>query len=237
MLPVVVLAGGLGRRVQAATRDVVPKVLVNTCGRPFLDFKLLSLQRSGAREVVLLLGRHGDQVESHVGDGSRFGLKVDCRHDGPQLLGTGGSVAAALCGLPERFWVTYGDTLLDFDVAAAESRFSDASSFDGLMTVLHNENRWGRSNVRVGDGFVISYGEPADDCEFIDYGMIALRAGAFAGLPKDEPFDLGVVFRRMTERRRLGAFEVAQRFHEIGTFEVMQETESYLRLHPESFGL
>jgi hypothetical protein len=127
--------------------------------------------------------------------------------------------------------------LLDFDVAAAESRFSDASSFDGLMTVLHNENRWGRSNVRVGDGFVISYGEPADDCEFIDYGMIALRAGAFAGLPKDEPFDLGVVFRRMTERRRLGAFEVAQRFHEIGTFEVMQETESYLRLHPESFGL
>ena len=43
--------------------------------------------------------------------------------DGPTLRGTGGAVLHALPLLPARFWVTYGDTLLDVDLAAAEAAF------------------------------------------------------------------------------------------------------------------
>ena len=40
--------------------------------------------------------------------------------DGPTLLGTGGSIGAALEALPEVFWVTYGDTLLEVPMADVE---------------------------------------------------------------------------------------------------------------------
>src|SRR5712692_2156565 len=119
MLPVAVLAGGLGNRLHAVTGDALPKALVPVLGRPFIDWKLEGLAAAGTHRVVLLVGHHGGQIRAHVGDGRRYGLSVEYVEDGPVLLGTGGAVARALPSLADAFWVTYGDTLLEFDVAAA----------------------------------------------------------------------------------------------------------------------
>lgn len=230
MLPVVILAGGLATRLQDVTGGRTPKAMVPVAGRPFIDHQLATLAAAGVHDVVLLIGSLGEQIEAHVGDGRRFGLTVRCVPDGDALLGTGGAVRAALDVLPAAFWLTYGDTLLDVDMAGAEAEFS-SRALGGLMTVLENADRWDLSNVDVVDDLVTAYDprpEPGGH-RFIDYGMSILDADAFDGQPPSAAFGLGRIFERLIAARRLGAFRVRRRFYDIGTPERLAETEAFVR--------
>ena len=230
MLTVAVLAGGLGTRLRSLTGDVLPKVMAPVLEHPFIDYKLAGLSAAGAERVVLLVGHQGEQIKARVGDGARYGLQVSYVEDGPALRGTGGALRHALDGLADAFWVTYGDTLLEVPMPEAEAAFA-ASNLDGLMTVLHNRDRYEPSNVRVERGLVVEYAKdprPAH-AEHIDYGMLAFRREAFAAWPDEEAFDLGAVLESLIARDSMLAFEVTERFHDIGTVEALRETEAFLR--------
>ncbi|MGB9605368.1 MAG: sugar phosphate nucleotidyltransferase, partial [Bryobacteraceae bacterium] len=91
MLPVAILAGGLGTRLCPLTENV-PKSLVPVAGEPFLAHQLRLLARSGIERVVLCTGHLGEKIREFAGDGRRFGLSVDYSEDGPAPLGTAGAV-------------------------------------------------------------------------------------------------------------------------------------------------
>jgi NDP-sugar pyrophosphorylase family protein len=230
LLTVAVLAGGLGTRLRAITGDLVPKVMAPVLGRPFIDYKLESLAADGAERVLLLIGHQADQIRTSVGSGDRFGLHVSYVDDGPTLRGTGGALRHALDELGDAFWVTYGDTLLDVTVPEAEETFA-ASGLSSLMTVLHNRDRYEPSNVRVEHGRVVEYRkQPSPSrAEHIDYGMLAFRREAFEAWDDGAGFDLGAVLEACIARDSMLAFEVTERFHDIGTVEALQETEAFLR--------
>src|SRR5689334_12852457 len=154
-VPAALLAGGLATRLRPIT-EKVPKAMVEVAGRPFIDHQLALLRRNGVRRVVLCLGYLGEQVERHVGDGSDRGLEVRYSHDGERLLGTGGALLRAAPLLGPAFWVLYGDSYMDIDYAAVLRHFA-AGGQDGLMTVLHNEGRWDRSNVVFQNGRLLCY--------------------------------------------------------------------------------
>ena len=229
MMPVAVLAGGLGTRMAGVVAEGMPKVLVPVAGRPFLDFKLASLAAQGVDRVVLLLGHGADRVAEYLGGGRPFGMEVGIVLDGPELMGTGGAVRRALPHLGDRFWVTYGDTYLRAPMAAAEEAFA-GSGWAGLMTVLENGDAWDRSNVRVESGLIVEYrkGAPAGTFRHIDYGLLLLEAMVFGAWPEGEPFDLAEVLGRLVGERRLGAFEVTERFYEVGSPEGYREAQAFL---------
>jgi NDP-sugar pyrophosphorylase family protein len=225
-----VLAGGLGTRLRLVTGETLPKALVPVAGRPFIDRKLEELHGRGAEEVVLLVGHGGDALRTHVGDGATFGLHVTYLEDGQTLLGTGGALLRARPMLGDTFWTTYGDTLLTVDTASAEAQFA-ASDALGLMTVLHNRDRWEPSNARIEGSRVVAYSKdprPAG-AEHIDYGMLLFRAAALSGFGPGDAFDLGEALGVLVADKRLDAFEVTERFHDIGTVEALRETEEWVR--------
>lgn len=228
----VILAGGLGTRIASVTEAAaIPKALIPLNGEPFIDHKLRELRDRGVSEVWLLVGHRAAALEEHLGDGRDHGLRVRFVHDGPRLLGTGGALRQAAAVLPDRFWLTYGDTLLDVPLAEVE-RSMGAGDL-AVMTVLRNADRWEPSNVAVDERQrrVAAYrkGAPTGSFEFIDYGMLLVRRDLFAlAADLDDPFDLGVVWQRCIDAGRLGAFEVTERFHEIGTPDALAETEAWL---------
>jgi len=229
LLPVAVLAGGLGIRLRTVTGDDLPKALLPVAGRPFIDHKLLELRDEGAHSVLLLVGHGGGAIREHVDDGARFGLDVTYLDDGPVLLGTGGALARATPLLGDEFWVTYGDTLLEVDTAAAEASLERDDAVC-LMTVLHNRDRWEPSNARVDGARVAAYGKNPrpPGAEHIDYGMLLFRSAAFAGFARDEPLDLALVLQGLVATSRLAAFTVTTRFHDIGTPDALRDTEAWL---------
>lgn len=228
-LPVAILAGGLATRLGAVTRTR-PKALVEVAGRPFAEHQAEVLRGQGIARVVWLVGYRAVQIEEALGDGSRWGLQFDYVHDGPTLLGTGGAVRRALGTLGREFFVMYGDSYLDCDFPAVEAAFR-ASGRAGLMTVFRNEDRYDASNVEYEDGRIRRYDkkERTAAMRHIDWGLGVLTDRAFEPYPDGTVFDLSRVYQDLLARGELAAFEVANRFYEIGSPDGLRDTDEYLR--------
>jgi len=227
-MQVVILAGGLGTRLGALTATL-PKALVPVNGTPFLAHVFALLKEHGLEDILLLHGHHGRQLEEAFGDGSAHGVHLTYRHDGPKLLGTGGSLRNAIELLESEFFVLYGDTFLDIEYGAVEHAFR-SSGKPALMTVLHNQDRWDRSNVIFRDGQLILYDKRnrVPGMEHIDYGLGAFRREVIAELPVGQATDLAELYARLVREGRIGGYEVTQRFYEIGTERGLIETREYL---------
>jgi N-acetyl-alpha-D-muramate 1-phosphate uridylyltransferase len=220
VIPVAVLAGGLGTRL-GALGQTTPKALIEVAGRPFALWQLELLRAHGVGRVVMCVGHHGERIEAEIG--TPFGLDVRYVHDPPELAGTAGALRGALDHLGDPFLVLYGDTYLRIDYADVARA---AAGRRGLMTVLRNEGRWDTSNAIFDGERVVRYDKrsPTPDMQWIDYGLGALRADAL-DLPGD---DLADVYRALAERGELSGYVASERFYEIGTPGSLAETAAFL---------
>jgi N-acetyl-alpha-D-muramate 1-phosphate uridylyltransferase len=225
-----ILCGGMATRLGAlaATR---PKSLIEVEGAPFVAHQLALLKRNGIRRVVLAVGHLAEAIEAEIGDGARYGVPVGYSHDGPVRLGTGGAVLKALPQLGAAFFVVYGDSYLTCDYRQVARHFASQPGVRGLMTVFRNEGMWGSSNIVFTAGRIAKYDKASRDpaMRHIDYGLNILTAAAFAGFAAEKEFDLSLVFQRLLAAESLAAFEVAERFYEIGSHEGLADLAAYLR--------
>ena len=229
LMPVIILAGGLATRLRPLT-ERIPKALLEIEGHPFLWHQLHLLKRNGIRRVVLLVGHLGELIQKEFGDGSSLGITIDYSFDGPTLLGTAGAIRRALPLLPTPFFVLYGDSYLPCDYRGIEAAFRQ-SGRSGLMTVYRNDGLYDRSNVEYINGQILKYDkrDRTAAMHHIDYGLGAFRPEAFAALPPNEPCDLAAVYQSLLATGNLAAFEVRERFYEIGSPEGIQDTAEFIR--------
>jgi len=227
-LTVAILAGGLATRLRPIT-EAVPKSLLEVNGEPFAVHQLRLLHANGIRRVVLCVGHLGELVQRAIGDGAALGLQVDYSFDGPALLGTAGAIRKALPRLGDSFFVMYGDSYLPCDYAAIARSFASAGVL-GMMTVFRNEGKWDASNVEFERGTILTYSKKdwTPRMRYIDYGLGVFRAEAFHGLPAGKVCDLTEVYADLLQRKQLAAFEVHERFYEIGSPGGLRETAEFL---------
>jgi N-acetyl-alpha-D-muramate 1-phosphate uridylyltransferase len=228
LLTVAILAGGLATRLRPMT-ETVPKSLLEVNGEPFAMHQLRLLQANGIRRVVICIGHLGALVQRAIGDGGALGLEVDYSIDGPVLLGTAGAIKNALPKLGKTFFVMYGDSYLPCDYAAISRNFESAGVL-GMMTVFRNEGKWDASNVEFAAGKIVAYSKANRNprMRYIDYGLGVFRAEAFDILPVGEASDLAELYMDLLQRRQLAAYEVTERFYEIGSPEGLRETAEFL---------
>jgi N-acetyl-alpha-D-muramate 1-phosphate uridylyltransferase len=227
-LPVVILAGGMATRLGDLARDT-PKSLVDVAGKPFIAHQLSLLRGQGLTDIVLCTGHLGGQLEEVVGDGSRYGVRVRYSPDGETPRGTGGALRQALPLLGEAFLAMYGDSYLECDYRAVERAFL-ASGRPALLTVIRNNDQWDRSNVLCVNGRIVRYSKEhrTADMRHIDYGLAAMRADVFRGYTDGGALDLARVYEDLAAGNELAAYEVSDRFYEIGTPSGLAETRQHL---------
>lgn len=226
--PVLLLAGGKATRLGSISQTVA-KALVPVAGRPFIDYQLERLASHGIREVILCVGHFAEQIRNHVGNGSRFGLRVRYSEDGPTPRGTGGAVRNALPLIGAGCWVLYGDSLLDVNYREVFAELP--ASALGLMTVFHNQNRYDKSNVLFRNGRLVKYSktETTPDMTHIDYGLSLLCSAAIEQIPADRQSDLAELYAKLSIAGEMVGVEVMKRFYEIGSPTGLRETEEFLR--------
>jgi NDP-sugar pyrophosphorylase family protein len=208
----------------------MPKALLDVQGRPFIAWQLEWIHQQGGRRVVICAGHLGEQIEAEIGNGAAFGLDVAFVYDGPVLLGTAGALLRALPILGDApFFVLYGDSYLPIAWQPVQAAF-EASHQLALMTVYRNEDQLDRSNVELADGRILVYDkrQHAPRMQHIDYGLGLLRPEALAAVPLDAPADLAAVYADLLARGQLAAYEVHERFYEIGSIDGLEATRRFL---------
>jgi NDP-sugar pyrophosphorylase family protein len=228
ILPVAILAGGLATRLRPLTRKI-PKSLVEIQGEPFIRHQLRLLASRGIGRAVILAGYLGEMIQEALGGGEQFGMQVEYSFDGPRLLGTAGAVRKALPLLGKSFFLLYGDSYLPCDYSQVQRVFEEKGRL-ALMTVFRNEDRWDRGNIELKDGEIQVYDKKVQTpgMRHIDYGLGVFQARAFERVPADDPYDLAVLYQELLALGELSAFEVRERFYEIGSLEGMEDLRRHL---------
>ena len=135
----VIVAGGFGTRLLPLTAHR-PKHLLEVGGVPFLEHQVGRLAAAGVRHVVVATSYHADLFEPVLGDGKRWGIRLDyVQEDEP--LGTAGAirnVAPALADDPEGAVVILnGDVLSGHDLAAQLRDFETPREGRAVDVSLH----------------------------------------------------------------------------------------------------
>jgi NDP-sugar pyrophosphorylase family protein len=234
----VILAGGLGTRLGALTRKI-PKPMAPVAGIPYLEHQLRLLERQSLRDVLMLTGYLGDQIESYFGDGSRLGLRIRYSRE-RRPLGTGGALREARSLLDESFLLMYGDSLLPIEYSPAAHLLEGSAALGVIVVYLDPSGDTAvRPNVALDrSGLVARYDKTATAdaaLEYVEAGVSCFRRDVLDLLPDGAP-DRGpvsfeqYVFPRLIDRRQLVGLPTLQRFYDIGTPDRLRVIEDYLRL-------
>jgi len=132
---VVILAGGLGKRLRPYT-ETIPKPLIEISEKPFLEYKLNQLRNFGTKKILLCVGYLGEKIEEYFKDGKDFGLDIKYSYE-KELLGTAGAIKLAESLIETNpFIVMNGDTYLNFDIA----KLNEDESSKIIMVVANATN-------------------------------------------------------------------------------------------------
>lgn len=226
-MQVAILAGGLATRLKSLAENT-PKSMLRVSEKPFLQYQLDFLKRSNVRDIVLCLGYLGEAIESYFSNGKDFGVSIKYSYE-DKLLDTAGALRNAEKLLEDEFFVMYGDSYLFLDFEAAMSYFKKHDKL-ALMTVYKNYDRYDRSNVVVEGNLVKRYSkrEKTKDMVYIDYGASILRKRTLDMVPQNQVYPLEELFAQLIEQKELLAFEVKERFYQIGSLEGLQEFERFI---------
>lgn len=236
-MQVVILAGGLGKRLKPLT-EKVPKPMISINGRPFLEHQLKLLKKFNLTRVILCLGHRAGVVESYFGSGSQWGFDIKYSIE-EKLLGTGGALKRAEEYLEDSFLLLNGDTYLPIDYTRLISCFRETNRI-GLIVVYDNQKKIAPNNIALDkSNMVIRYNKDASDfvgelyyssaslvdeanevqgMSYVDAGALVLKKKVLDLIPEDRVVSLEEeIFPELIRLRELGAYPTKQRYYDIGT--------------------
>jgi NDP-sugar pyrophosphorylase family protein len=213
----VILAGGLATRLRPLTEQI-PKCLIKIHGKPFMEYQIDLLRSKGIKRILLCLGYLSEQVTSYFRNGHAFGVQISYSLEDDQLLGTGGALRQAYPLLEQEVLLLYGDSYLEFSWPEMLAHFRKTKSA-ALMLVHRNQNQWDQSNVVLENGYVKIYDKKntLPEMEYIDAGLSILKKEVIREIPPNQFYDLADFYQALARRKLLKAYEIQQRFYEVGS--------------------
>jgi NDP-sugar pyrophosphorylase family protein len=227
-IQVAIIAGGLATRLGELTKSR-PKSLVTINSKPFLAYQLETLKAQGITDVVLCIGHLGEQIKETFGDGNKYGMHINYSIENTPL-GTAGALKNAAPLLADNFFVLYGDSFLLLDYRKIWSFFLAQNKL-GLVTAYRNYNSYDESNMVIEGNRVLKYSklEKSGDMVYIDYGASVYQKAVLQLIPENQAYSLEDLFVRLIRMEQLLAFEVKDRFYEIGSKKGLQDFAEYIK--------
>jgi NDP-sugar pyrophosphorylase family protein len=182
----VILAGGRGQRLAPYT-NVLPKPLMPIDDMPILEIVLRQLKHYGIGEVFIAVGYLASLIQTYVGDGSRYGLKVHYSME-HKPLGTAGPLKL-IKQLDDAFLLMNGDLLTSLN-------FRDLIEFHQRNQATVTVSTYPRKvQITLGvinadeENSVVSYIEKPSYDFRVSMGINVLQASALNYIPDDQFFD------------------------------------------------
>jgi len=130
---VVILAGGFGSRLVDEIGADVPKCMALINGIPLIETQIKLCVENGFSSVLILLHHLADKVIESLGDGVRFGIRIEYAIE-TNPRGTAGAIYDASSRLADTFLVIYGDTFLNVNL---KKFFNAKAKKDSVLTFCH----------------------------------------------------------------------------------------------------
>jgi len=217
VLPVAILAGGLGTRIQSVSNGL-PKSLIEINGKPFLEWQLQLLEKNKCKSIVICTGYKSKLIKCYLENRPKSKMEIKLSYDGKYSLGTGGALIKAQKLLGKSFLVMYGDSYLSVNFEEVTEYFLDIKE-SGLMTVLRNDLGSEPSNIFFKDKLVLEYDKvnSNEKMQYVDYGLMAFNSECLSKFNVGGSFDLSLILNQLAIQKELAGYEVVERYYEVGS--------------------
>ncbi len=209
----VIMAGGRGVRLGDLTSNT-PKPMLKVAGRPILERLILHLVGFGIRRIFLSVHYLPEIIQTHFGDGSRFGCKIEYLSEN-QPLGTGG----ALSLLPEKpvhpVLVCNGDLITQADIDAM-IRFHEDEQFDMTVGVRDYSYQIPFGCAELDGKKLVSLSEKPSMVHHINAGMYLIAPSVLAMVPESYFPITDLIQSCLDSGKRVGAWRVEDDWIDVG---------------------
>lgn len=218
-----ILAAGRGDRMRPLT-DHTPKPLLQAGGQTLIEHTMRALAAGGFRELVINHAHLGHQLEEHLGNGHRLGVRIEWSPEPDGALETGGGIFQALPRLGrEPFLVVNGDIWTDFPFARLPR------TIDGLayLVLVDNPPQHPEGDFALVNGRVL-----ADGPSRLTFSGIGIyHPDLFRGCQPGK-FPLAPLLRAAMSRQAVSGEHYTGCWRDIGTPERLAELDRELSAHP-----
>jgi len=218
--PVVIMAGGEGKRLRPLTQSC-PKPMLRIGGKPLLEIILEQCIDSGFQHFYISVNYLKKQIQDYFGDGARWHVRIDYLEE-TQPLGTGG----ALSLLPQKptvpLLVLNGDVLTRVDYGRL-LRFHDEHHNAASICVREHTTQIPYGVVRVDDLHVLKLEEKPVLSHYVNAGIYLLNPELLDLVPQNLFFDMPTLLEKaMQHQHHVSAFPIHEYWLDIGHPETLE---------------
>lgn len=230
-----ILAAGEGRRMLPLTEHC-PKPLLRVNGKCLIEHHIEKLVAAGFCDIVINVSYLGDMVVKHLGDGAKYGARIQFSHETVPLETGGGLLKALPLIGDDPFLLVNGDVWTDYPFSSLLTRreiFTKVAENGAYLFLVQNpvHNPEGdfvfTSDVAVAGDLIALKGntQQAENTSTYTFsGLSVINPKLIESYPhKREKFALLEVFKHAIESRKLWGEIFSGQWVDVGTPERLEQ--------------
>lgn len=229
-IDVVILCGGIGKRLGALTKDI-PKPMVMIADRPFLDILIEHIASFGFKRFVLCVGYKKEVIEEYFRAHKRNDITIVFSHeDEDKLLGTGGGLKNAEGTIKSpNFLVMNGDSFLAMDFGKLLEFHSRKKALVSIA-LTKADKRSDTGSVKMGsEDEIIAFSEKGSIAgqAYVNAGVYVFDSKVFQLMPSSNAFSLEYDFFPSLIGKGIYGYVTDGEVLDIGTTERLEMAKTF----------
>ena len=164
----IIMAGGKGTRMRPYT-NILPKPLLPIGTNSIIELNIKQLSDAGIDNIIIAVGYLGQLIESIIGNGDRYGLKISYSYE-DEPLGTVGAISMMKDELEDSFYVMNGDILTDINYNNLRS-FHIQNNSDVTISTYIKKHKVRLGVLKINDSNIEDYIEKPTTDYYVSMGI------------------------------------------------------------------
>lgn len=222
--PVLLMAGGFGKRLHPLTVDI-PKPMLKVGQKPILESIIQQVVDSGFHNLYIAIHYKGELVRSYFGDGARWGASIQYLEE-VSPLGTGGALSMLpRDGSSTPVLLMNGDLLTSIDFGHMLT-FHDEHKADITMCVREIEFEIPYGVVKVRNQEIVEIQEKPVERYFANAGIYVVSRSVTSDLADGERVEMPeLITQNLLFGKRVSAFPIHEYWLDIGLMKQYEQAQ------------
>jgi len=220
---VILMAGGLGTRLQPLTNDT-PKPLLKVGSKPILETIIENFAAYGFTDIIISVNYKAHMIKNYFKDGSKFGVKITYIEENKRL-GTAGALSLIDEPINEPFFVMNADLLTNVNFSHFLDYHIQGNSV-GTMCVREYDFQVPYGVIQTNNEKITSIIEKPIHKFFVNAGIYLLSHKILKLIPKDTFYDMPTLFEKLIEdNKNILSFPIHEYWLDIGKMEDFEKAQ------------
>jgi len=231
-VPVVIMAGGQGNRLEPFTK-ILPKALIPICDKPAVQVIMDNFLQYISGDFYLVLGHKSEMIKSYFNT-IAINYQINYLHEGIKPLGTVGGLQLIPKKFAQTFFLCNCDTIVK-------------AKYDDIFT-FHKQNEFDITIIGSMQHFMVPYGvmkinaggelkeieEKPEYSFLVNTGMYIIEKRVLQYIPKNRCFHIIDLIKRIKKNKhKIGVYPVSEKsWFDVGQWESYKETTRELSVIP-----